>query len=353
MRKYYLDNLRFLCVLLLIPYHVCMIYNAFGENFYIRGPVIRPMNDFILLTAPWFMPLLFVVAGISSSYALKRRTTKQYIIERFYKLFIPLFFGLLIYIPIQTFYAERFHNQYSGSFFSQYILFFTKFTDLTGYTGGFTPGHLWFILYLFIISLVALPIMLCYNKSSLQINEKKLTILVITCLFLIPLVMTPLLDIGGKSIGEFLAFFLLGFFILSKEEVIKRLDTHRWWFLFSSIILLTSILFIFYNSWESHIILDIYYRMIRWISILAILGLGSHYLNFTNPITIYLSKASFPIYFFHQTWVIAIAFHLFQITSKVALQIPFIILLSFIFTLLNYEVFRRIPVTRFLFGIKK
>jgi len=123
-----------------------------------------------MLTSPWFMPLLFVIAGISSAFALKKRTAKQFLSERFFKLFLPHVSGILIYIPIQTYFAERYHNQYTGGFFHQYILFFTKPTDLTGYTGGFTPGHLWFILFLFIISIITLPIMLKYIKSFHHID---------------------------------------------------------------------------------------------------------------------------------------------------------------------------------------
>lgn len=153
-------------ILLLFPFHTCMIYNNWGENFYIKGDSIPLLSGFIQICYSWFMPLLFVIAGISSCYALSRRTPKQYIKERLLKLFIPLISGILLLVPIQTFYAEKFHNGYNCGYFHQYMLFFTKETDLTGYTGGFTPAHLWFILYLFIISLIALPITIKYKKVA-------------------------------------------------------------------------------------------------------------------------------------------------------------------------------------------
>ena len=45
---------------------------------------------------------------------------------------------------------------------------FTHLTDLSGYDGAFTPGHLWFILFLFLISLAALPVLqaIPYEKCS-------------------------------------------------------------------------------------------------------------------------------------------------------------------------------------------
>jgi len=167
MRKHYIDNLRWMCVLLLFPYHVFMIYNTWGENFYVKGPGVHPVMTFNVVTWPWFMPILFVIAGISTAYAMRRRSVGEYVKERVLKLLVPLAAGILLLIPAQTYFAERFHNGYTGGYFAQYVLFFTKPTDLTGYAGGFTPGHLWFILYLFVISLAAVPVILLNKKYRL------------------------------------------------------------------------------------------------------------------------------------------------------------------------------------------
>lgn len=171
-RKCYIDNIRWLTILLLFPFHVFVIYNNFDENNYIKGNGNVILSNITTSLWPWFMPILFVLAGISTVYAVQKRTTKGFIIERIKKLFVPLFFGILIICPILTYYAERYHNKYSGTYIQQYILFFTKETDLTGYTGGFTPGHLWFILYLFIISLISLPIIYFVPKKINCIVER-------------------------------------------------------------------------------------------------------------------------------------------------------------------------------------
>jgi Acyltransferase family. len=173
MRKYYIDNLRWMSILLLIPYHTFMIYNSFGESFYIKGADIPLVTGVLVAIWPWFMPLLFVCAGLSSAFALQKRSVKQYIKERALKLLVPFFFGILLLIPAQTFFAERFHNGYTGGYFRQYIIFFTKPTDFTGYNGGFTPGQLWFILYLFVISLVALPIMNAYRRANRRTSSSE------------------------------------------------------------------------------------------------------------------------------------------------------------------------------------
>ena len=72
MRKHWIDNLRWVTVLLVLLYHVIYFYNnkgvfggigGFGD-----GPQYQDVVMYILY--PWFMPLLFILAGISARYAL-------------------------------------------------------------------------------------------------------------------------------------------------------------------------------------------------------------------------------------------------------------------------------------------
>ncbi len=318
-----------------------------------KGPGVRVLNDIILFTYPWFMPLLFVIAGISSSYALRKRSEAEYLKERFFKLFLPFLSGLLLYIPVQTFYAERFHNGYTGGYLAQYCLFFTKATDLTGYRGGFTPGNLWFILYLFIISLLLLLILKLSRRLHLNGVGQWRRLTSVLPLFLFPMLLYPILNFGGKSIGEFLALFLLGFYVLSKDELEQELEQHRNKLAVAALLLLLLLYGIHYSDWGSDLLYGIVSFPAKWISCLALLGLGKHYLNFTNRITVYLSKASFPVYIFHQSWLVAIAYYSFQFTKSTSLQVTLILTFSVLLTFLNYELFRRIPLMRLLFGIRK
>lgn len=354
MRKYFIDNLRWISILLLFPYHTCMIYNNFGENFYIKGDGIPILSGFIQVNYTWFMPLLFVIAGISTCYALDKRTPKEYVKERVLKLLIPLIAGVLLIVPIQTFYAEKYHNGYSGGYFQQYILFFTKHTDMTGYTGGFTPGHLWFVLYLFIISLLALPIAVKYNKSAKKIPIDKLTIMKILPMFMIFLVMCLILNVGGKSLGGYFALFMFGYLIFSEDAIQIKLDKCRW-YLFGAFIAMTVLNIIFQNIWRcsSGIIYDIFWGFLTWIGVLSMLGMGKHYLDFNNSVSSYFAKASFPVYVFHQSILILVAYYTLKLTASIAIQVIVIIGGSFILTMIVYEIFKRIPITRFLFGMKK
>ena len=354
MRKYFIDNLRWLCVLLLIPYHTCMIYNSFGENFYIRGPGVLVLNAFIMLVSPWFMPMLFALAGVSTAYALEKRTPGQYVAERATKLFIPFAAGLLLLIPVQTYFAERFHNGYTGGYFAQYVLFFTRPTDLSGYTGGFTPGHLWFILYLFVISLILLPFILWYRKGSRKLPTSRMTVPMLLPMFILTSALSFVLNLGGKSVGYFLGYFALGYFILSSDAIQVKLEKNRWPLLVS-FAALTALKYVFGDvvAQVSGNLYGLFHDLVGWLGILTLMGLGKSYLDFGSRVTRYFAEGSFPIYIFHQTVLVAAAFYVFRLTSAIPLQVTLIILLTFIVTVAIYELFKRIPVVRFLFGIKK
>lgn len=51
MRKYYLDNLRWLIILILFPYHVLLIYSSIG-SYYFHVANSSIANAFLLTFAP-------------------------------------------------------------------------------------------------------------------------------------------------------------------------------------------------------------------------------------------------------------------------------------------------------------
>lgn len=141
MRKHYIDNLRWLTLLLLIPYHTAQAWNVWGEPNYIFFEGNKLISSIIVFFSPYFMPILFVLSGISTRFALQKRTTKEYLVERIKKLFIPLLFGTIVLMPIMSYIGDVFNNSYKGGFFQHYVVFFAKFTDLTGADGGFSFGQ--------------------------------------------------------------------------------------------------------------------------------------------------------------------------------------------------------------------
>jgi peptidoglycan/LPS O-acetylase OafA/YrhL len=346
-RNHFIDNIRWMTILLLLPFHSLIIYNNFGEGNYIKGPDNAILTNIISSYWPWFMPLLFVLAGISSMYALKRRTIKEFIIERLQKLFVPLFFGILFICPFLTYYAERCNNNYLGTYFHQYILFFTKETDLTGYNGGFTPAHLWFILYLFIISIIAIPF-IHFIPKRINYFIEKMNIFILILLFLLPLIGKFILNIGGKSIGEYFFYYIIGYYVLSNEIVIDKCYKYRW---FLGIISIICILLYLTNG--NSIFLSIIQRFYGLCAVFLILGISKQKLNFNNKVTTYFSKISFGIYLFHLPWITIIAYYTIKHIQNIYAQATIIMLLSFPLSIMTIEILRKIIITRFMFCLKK
>lgn len=353
MRKDFIDNVRIICIMLLFPYHTCMIYNNWGEIFYVTGVPYKLPSYFVSIVYPWWMTLLFTIAGISSYYAFKKRTMKEYTKERVEKLLIPLLVGLVVILPLQSYIADIFHNGYSGGYFEHYKVFFTRYTYLTGQDGGFTPGHLWFMLYLFTISMIMLPFMNKYIKSSRKLDGSKVRMVHLIPIFIIILICTPILEIGGKSLGESLACFAIGFFLLSDELVQERLEKNSFWLTIMFLFAILVRIILQYNEFGSGVIWDVEQRMVTWFGILAILGIGKKYLNKSNAVTRYFSNAAFPLYYFHQSVLVVLGYLALKYTNIIWIQFSIIMIGSFIITIMCYEVFKRFKISSFLFGIKK
>ena len=83
-RVYYIDNLRWMTVSLLILYHAAMAYNTWGEANYIFLGAVKPISSVVVFISPWFMPLMFLLAGMSSKYSLRKRGYKSYMISNNY-----------------------------------------------------------------------------------------------------------------------------------------------------------------------------------------------------------------------------------------------------------------------------
>lgn len=85
----------------------------------------KVLSSLVIFIAPWYMPLLFVLAGMSTRYAMKNRSYGQFAIERVKKLLIPLITGGFTVVALMTYMSDKYHNNYSGSFLS-IIKFFNK-----------------------------------------------------------------------------------------------------------------------------------------------------------------------------------------------------------------------------------
>ncbi len=172
-RLHYLDWLRVLLLFGVFLYHVLKPFDPLMP-WHINNAVKSDAVMGILLTInPWGIPLFFLVAGVGSMFALRRRSNRQFIIERVNRLLIPLIVGSILLTPFQL-YLEALHNgRFQGSFLSFIPEMLADFASRNWFTPLIFPGwglHLWFLGFLFSFSLLALPFFNWFKSDAGGIN---------------------------------------------------------------------------------------------------------------------------------------------------------------------------------------
>ncbi len=356
MRKHFIDNLRWMDVFLLVPYHAAQSFNTWGELNYIFFAPNKLISSIIVFLSPFFMPLLFLLAGMSSRYALKKRTYGQYAAERIKRLVVPLVFGTLVFCPILAYIGDRTNYGYEGSFFEHYEVFFTKWTDLTGFDGGFNVGQFWFLLYLFIISLVSVGLFALTEKAAKKKAGAENIPFWAVCLMVVPLpFLYDLLSIGGKSFAEYIYIFLLGYYVLSHDKVTEKLEKNR--YISLTVGLAASVVNVYMFLWSgrdfgtANVIAKAF---AEWFMILALIGIGKNALDHSNRVTAYMSRRSFPLFSFHFVWIVLFPYWFADVFANSTVLLFFVpIVCAYAATMICAEICLRIPALCFLMGTKK
>jgi hypothetical protein len=267
-------------------------------------------------------------------------------------------FGILTFVPF-TIYIQ--HSDVLSLFEGYAGFFHIDLNQLDGMSGAFTPAHLWFILYLFVFSLVGLPIFqwLRSEKGKRAIERLGAATQLPPSLIVLglPLALAAATGILGamNPLYYFLVFFL-GFVFASDGRFQKSIDKLTWFALgYGMVETVINGFFPVRNfaEWTPQwMALGLMYEMGRWMLTLAALGLGHKFLNQTSSLLRYASEAAMPFYLLHMTFSVVTGYFVIQLDAPVAVKYPLIVLVTTGLTWLGYELVRRWNVSRFLFGMK-
>ncbi len=354
MRQYGIDWLRIFVVFLLFPFHTARVFDFWEPN-YIKDVPNAFSSWLIAAIGFWFMVLLFVIAGYSTFQALQKRTPGAYAKERVLRLLVPFLFGLVLIVPVQGYVASLQHEGFTGNYLQFLGGYFTDFRDISGYTGGFTPAHLWFILFLFVISLCLLPLLI---RLRMPKTGRFMRPWLLFLAFIPMTVAEALPDIGGKNPFFFALLFLFGFLIARSDGIMESIRRMHIPSLIAALILTPAYL-VLVNAlgWPDGInLLSGGVALVRnfcvWLIILASMGLADTYFNKPAPSLAYLNRASFPVYVLHQSVMMVVAYFVVATGFSPALKFLTIMIGTLASSLLLYELFRHIAPMRFILGIK-
>ncbi len=365
-RAYYLDWIRIGVILLLVPFHSAVTFTTRGDG-YIRYPQSVPAMDIGLwFLSIWIMPVLFVVSGFASYQALQYRAPREYLKNRRAKLLIPFLAALVLLCPPMAYFRALFMGSFQGSFLKFYPCFFTHGAYPKGY---FNWGHLWFLIYLFVFTLLLLPLFMRMMRERTRasviaasaILEKGFWIyLAAIPLMFAQTVLGPLFPNHFNIFSDwayftlFLVLMLYGFLFAMNGRILDNIQRIRAVSLVLVIFLFVPEAFLRISGMETALgpISPAYNVLILFASVFAALGYARQFLNQPYHFYHYLHTASFPFYILHFFPITVMSYFIARSDLNVWLKYVIIVVFAYPSTLALYEIIRRIPMVRSLFGVK-
>lgn len=362
-RCYDIDWIRIGLIFSVFLFHIGMFFNGFGWHIKNNDRVLW-LNPIMAYLHIWRMPLIFMVSGVGTYFALGHRNMGQFIGERSRRLLIPLVFAMFVIVPPQVF-AEK-HEQYGT-----YLNFIPHITEGSYPEGNFSWHHMWFVLYLFICAMSAIPFIVLlrsrfgtriYNLFEKVSRFKGSFLLLAVPLFLsqiwllryFPDETHALVDDWAYITYNFL-FFLYGYILLSNSVLISNITQQRRIYLIVAASL-TGLFFYdyFYNidTFLSNEVQLFLKCSLEFSMALTIIGYAVKYINHDKPIRKHLNEAIYPFYILHQTVIIIIGFFLYEANMYAGLKALILTFGSFFSCVaIYYFLIRPYVVTRFLFGM--
>lgn len=394
-RLYFLDWIRIFAFMVLIAFHTGMYYASWDWN--IKSPhASKAIEPLLMLFSPWRLGLLFMISGVASAFMLNKLQPAAFLRQRSARLLIPLLFGMLVIIPPQSYVEIVEKLAYRGS----YVEFMKLY--LTGYD-GFRLGkqryvlenwnHLWFVGYLWVYTVLLGSIVMVagtrLQRWSVRLGELlagwKLIVLPVAVLACLRLALvdryppTHTLFDDWYNHANYFFLFLLGALLATQTRVWQRAEEMRWVALGLALGGLGIVIGYQYRAipaaalgamatqtltpllatpeaqnWRP--LLRAIYTMIlqamcQWAPIVAACGFGRRHLAFDSAKRSYLAQAVFPVYILHQTLIICMEHWFKPLRLAPGMEGTLLIALTFAVSFGMFEVLRRMPLLRPLFGL--
>ncbi|UCB45973.1 MAG: acyltransferase family protein [Spirochaetota bacterium] len=365
-RRLDLDWLRVLLILSVFLFHSGRAFLPIP--WHINDPVgSSGMIYFAQFMLAWMLPTIFIISGASIWYSLGFQKAGRFLRGKVLRLLVPLVFGIFILSPHQV-YIERLTNgQVSGSFikwFPQY------FEGVYGFGGNFAIAghHLWYLLFLFMFSLILLPLFLFLRSERGRPVTKSFGsfLRIPGMIYVLGLILTvPMAFINPESffgmregfadwnIIYYISVLFFGFMFFADKRIQESIMRQRWVSLIVGIVLYLLFRVFRFSFRPSPFQLGwFHYVLSSWCLIMAILGFGMKYLTGAGRFIRYANEGVLPFYVLHQPIIVLIAFWVIQLKIPIVMKFIIIVVLSFIAIIVLFEGIRRVGVLRFLFGMK-
>ena len=355
MRRSYLDNIRWMTIVFVVIYHVLYMYNGEG----IRGGLgkitdlsVQYYDVYMYMVYPWFMAILFIVAGMCARFYLESHSDHDFIRSRSTKLLVPRIGWLFTFAYLQGYISIALGGGLSS------------LGDAPGavkvlimlWSG---TGVLWFVEVLWLFSMLLVPVRKIEKDRLWTIGAKTgvpaLVLMAIPVWAAAQVLNTPIVCVYRFGLYAFL--FLVGYFVFSHDEVIERLK--KWSPMFIAIAAVFGAAFCVRYFGENYADAPVnrtpLFTGFCWFACMAVLGGFARFGDVSNGLTSWMSKRSFGLYMFHYLCMSIVALY---IGKPGLLSAPAVYLVSafagFGGALLLAEIVTGAPLLRWaLLGMKK
>lgn len=364
-RQYYLDWLRILLIISVFLFHLGMIFNTWEwhvKNNILYGGLLRQVMIFL---HNWRMPLLFMISGAGTFYALKNLSPGRYLLERARRLLVPLVGGIFILVPLQV-YIERI------DLYPSLMAFYPHMFDGIYPQGNFSWHHLWFIAYLFVIALVISPFLnmlrnsrfmaMVGNLEHIFTQPMGLNIIIIP-LFISQVILRNFFELDTHalvndwaSFTSYLIFFLAGFILLPVKSIAGAMTKYRRIYLAETAVMMIVMIMVqgqIQVVRTAEVIYDVAALVMSWTCAVAVTGYGRKFLDRDSSFRKTANEAIYPFYLLHQPALVLTGYLIVKLSIPVLWKVILIMTTSLILIVSVYWfLIRPFNVTRVLFGMK-
>jgi hypothetical protein len=340
------------------------------------------MNTLAAFITLWGIPLLFFVSGAATYFALRIRTTGQYVGERITRLAIPFVFGVLAIVPLQAYVGTLGqpgpHRSYLG-FYAQYLqMWFSILHGVFPSNGDLWIGHLWFIPPLLLYSLLALPVFrflqsragqrvtntvarMCAGWGALPVLGLPLGTVEVAAQSAVSTLSSSSSQFAGDWVAfcAYLLFFLSGYLIYSDERITQAVRQQA-----PAALVLGATIWLALQALRltNHMpvpgdvaaygVMTMLIGFMPWLWVMAIVGLGMRFLSRGNRLVHYLTGATYPVYVLHMPVLTFVALYVVRWDANLVVKFLTIIVATLGLTVLLYDlVIKRVGPLHFLFGM--
>lgn len=367
-RRVYLDWLRVLAILMVFIFHSGRFFDTYG--WHVKNPVTySSVQLWTMFFSVWGMPVMFVISGASLFFSASR--PGKFIRDKILRLLIPLLVGVFTHAAVGVYLERLTHHQFSGSFFEFYPVYFQGWYG-DGGNFAWMGLHLWYLLVLFVYSLLGLPLFYLLKGPGHKVLHWLGEIAAwpgMIYLLALPIIglavgLSPASTLGerswgGWSLAGYIPFLLYGFLLSSHAGMEKRIKDGRWVSLGLAVVCTVGLAYAndHYGGARfgslGYSIVNGLFGLSAWLWVLALFGLGMRYLTTAPAFLLYANEAVLPFYILHQTVLLSIGYYVTRWSIPDPAKFAVISLSSFAAIAVLYAyVIRRVNLLRVLFGMK-